>query len=80
MEAGGNILRSEIHELINSILNEEELPLHWKESVCAYLQKKGDITYCVNYRGTSVLPTTYKMFSNIISILTPNVDEITGDH
>jgi hypothetical protein len=35
IQAGGNILRSEIHKLINSIFNKEELPQQWKESTIA---------------------------------------------
>jgi len=35
----------------------------------------------VNYRGTSLLPTTYKILSNILlSRLTPYAEEIIGDH
>jgi hypothetical protein len=32
IQAGGEILRSKIHKLINSIWNKEELPDQWKES------------------------------------------------
>jgi hypothetical protein len=32
IQAGGNTLRFEIHKLINSIWNKEELPQQWKES------------------------------------------------
>jgi hypothetical protein len=31
-QAGGEILRSKIHKLINSSWNKEELPDQWKES------------------------------------------------
>ena len=45
----------------------------------AYL-KEGDITVCSNYRGISLLLTTYKILSNILlSRLTPYAEEITGD-
>jgi hypothetical protein len=33
IQAGGETLRSEIHKLINSILNKEELTDQWKESI-----------------------------------------------
>jgi hypothetical protein len=33
IQAGGEILLSEIHKLINSVWNKEELPDHWKESI-----------------------------------------------
>jgi DNA-binding MltR family transcriptional regulator len=33
IQAGGKILRSAIHKLINSVWNKEELPDQWKESI-----------------------------------------------
>jgi hypothetical protein len=33
IKAGGKILLSAIHKLINSVVNKEELPNHWKESI-----------------------------------------------
>jgi hypothetical protein len=41
IEAGGETLRSEIHELIKLIWNKEELPHQWKESVVVPIHKKG---------------------------------------
>jgi hypothetical protein len=32
IQAGGETLRPEIHKLVNSILNKEELPGQWKQS------------------------------------------------
>jgi hypothetical protein len=32
IQAGGEILRSGIHELMNSVCNEDELPHQWNES------------------------------------------------
>jgi len=75
------VLRSEIHKLINSIWNKEELPEEWKESITAPIYKKGDKTDCSNSRGISLLSTTYKILSNIpLSMLIPYAEEITGDH
>jgi len=72
IKAGGRTIRSEIHELINSIWNKEELSVEWKGSINVPTYNKGDITDCSNYRGTSLLPTTYKILSNILlSRLTP---------
>jgi hypothetical protein len=81
IKAGGRIIRSEIHKLIISIWNKEELPEEWKESVIVPIYKKGDKTDCSNYRGISLLTTTYKILSNILlSRLTPYAEEIIGDH
>ena len=43
------------------------------------IYKKGDKTDCSNYTGVSLLPTTYRILSNILlSRLTPYAEEITG--
>ena len=47
-------IRYEIHKLIYSIWNEEELPEAWKESIILPVYKKGDKTGCSNYRGISL--------------------------
>jgi hypothetical protein len=81
IQAGGNTLRSEIHKLINCIWNKEEMPEQWKESIIVPIYKKGNKTDCSNYRGISLLSTSYKILFNIfLSRLTPYVDEIIGDH
>jgi hypothetical protein len=41
IKTGSEILRSEIHRLICSIWNKEELPQQWKESIIVPLYKKG---------------------------------------
>ena len=53
----------------------------WKESTIVPIYMKGDKTDCSNYRGISLLPTTYKILFNILlSRLTPYAQEIIGDH
>jgi hypothetical protein len=81
IQAGGNTLGSEIHKPINCIWNKEELPEQWKESVIVPVDKKSDKTDCSNYRGISLLSTSYKILSKILlSGLTPYVDKVIGDH
>jgi hypothetical protein len=65
-QAGGEILRSEIHQLINSIWTKEELPEQWKKSITVPVHKKGDKTDCSNHRGISLLSTSYKILFNIL--------------
>jgi hypothetical protein len=62
IKAGGEMLLSAIHKLINSLWNREELPDQWKESIIVPVHKKGDKTDCNNYRGISLLSTSYKIF------------------
>ena len=63
IKEGGRTIRYQIHKLIISIWNKEELPEEWKESIIVSIHKKGDKTDCNNYRGVSLLPTTYKILS-----------------
>ena len=65
IKAGSRTIRNEIHELIISIWNKEELPEEWRELIIVPIYKKGDKTDCSNYRGISLLSTTYKILSNI---------------
>jgi hypothetical protein len=44
IQAGGEMLLSAIHKLINSVWNKEELPDQWKESIIVPVHKKGDKT------------------------------------
>jgi hypothetical protein len=81
IQAGGEILLPEIHKLINSVWNKEELPDQWKESIVVPIHNKSDKTDCNSYRGISLLSTLYKILSNILlSRLVPYIDEIIGDH
>jgi hypothetical protein len=81
IKAGGRTIRSEVHKLIISILNKEEFPEEWKESIIVHIYKKRDKTDCTKYSRISLLPTTYKILSNILlSRLIPYAEEIIGDH
>ena len=80
-KAGGRTICLEIHTLITSMWKKEKLTEEWKESIIVPIHKKGDKIDCNNYRGISLLPTTYKILSNILlSRLIPYTKEIVGDH
>jgi hypothetical protein len=79
VQAGAKRLCPEIHKLTKMIWN-KELPHQWKESIVVPIPKKGDKTDCSNYRGMSVLSTSCKIVSNILSRLTPYGYEIIVDH
>jgi hypothetical protein len=60
MKAGGETLCSEIHKLICSIWNKEELPQQWKESIIVPIYKKGDKTVIIIEESPSYqLPTKF---------------------
>jgi hypothetical protein len=74
-------IRCEIRKRINSIWNKKELTEDWKESFIVPIYKEAYKTDCSNYRGISLLPTTYKILSNILlSTLTPYLEEIIWYH
>jgi hypothetical protein len=78
---GGAALISKIHKLICAIWNREVLPEEWKEAIIVPIFKKGDKTDCNNYRGISLLPTCYKVLSNVlVARMTPYAEEIIGDY
>ena len=57
------------------------MPEEWKGSIIEPIHKKGDKTDCNNYRGISLLPTTYKILSNILlSRLISYTGEVIVDH
>jgi hypothetical protein len=81
IKARHETLCSEIHKLICSVWNKEELPQQWKESIIIPIHKKSDKTDCNKYRGISLISTAYKILSNILpASLTPYVNEIIGNH
>ena len=83
IKTGVRTIRCAIHKLITSISiwNKEELPEEWKESIIVPIHKKGNKTDCNNYRGISLLPTTYRiLFSILLSRLIPYAEEVIGDH
>jgi hypothetical protein len=56
------------------------MPDQWKKSIIVPVNKKGDKTDCNNYRGISLLITSYKILSNIlVSWLSPYIHEVSGD-
>ena len=66
IKAGGRTILCVIHKLVISIWNNEELKEEWKESIIVVIYKKGDKTDCNNCKGISLLPTMYKILSNIL--------------
>jgi len=62
IKAGCKTIRFQIHKLIFSVWNKEELPEGWKESIIAPIYKKGYKTDCSNYRGISLCQLSTKFY------------------
>jgi hypothetical protein len=80
IQATGEKLLSNIHKF-NKLIWYKELAHLWEDSIMLPIHKKDDKTDCSNYRGISLLSTSYKILSNILlARLTPYADENIGDH
>jgi sorting nexin-29 len=62
----GESLMQTLHRLVCKIWNEDEVPCDWRNSIICPIYKKGGKLMCDNYRGISLLPTTYKIVTYII--------------
>ena len=52
--------------IFSSIWNSEISPTSWETGLIVKLPKKGDLSYCGNWRGITLLSLTSKVFSRII--------------
>jgi hypothetical protein len=64
IQAGGDTLYSEIHNLINSIWNEQESLQQWKDSITVPIYRKGDKIGFSSYRISLVQTTCKLLFNN----------------
>ena len=55
-----------LHGLFEKIWREEKVPNDWKDGHLIKLPKKGDLSYCGNYRGITLLSIPGKVFSRIL--------------
>ena len=54
--------------------------MKWKESIIVPIHNKGDRMDCNNYRGISLLSTSYKIISNILlSRMSPYANETSTE-
>jgi hypothetical protein len=81
LQKGGPTIWRIIYELITEIWRQKQMPKEWKCGVICPILKKGDKTVCNNYRGISLLCTTYKVMARILAKrLEPYAVEIIGEY
>nr|CAH7721816.1 unnamed protein product [Callosobruchus chinensis] len=63
---GGATLINRLINLIWQIWEEEKMPNDWQNAIICPVHKKGDLTYCTNYRGIALLDVAYKILALIL--------------
>ena len=66
-EYGGNFGIKIRCKLFNCIMNTEQMPSAWRQSILIPIFKgKGDIQKCKNYRGIKLLSLTFKILERVV--------------
>jgi hypothetical protein len=63
---GGNDLKVHTVGLFNNIVDKSQIPQEWETGIVINIHKKRSKSKCENYRGITLLPTAYKLFTDII--------------
>ena len=66
IKAGGDTSEEVLLGLCNRIWSEEKIPEEWRKGLLIKLPKKGDLSYCKNWRGIMLLNMASKVFCRVI--------------
>jgi hypothetical protein len=55
-----------LYLLLEKIWKEEKIPEDWEEGLIIKIPKKGDLSYCNNWRGVTLLSIPSKILTRII--------------
>ena len=66
LEAGGEKVEWWLHDICRDLIEGQEAPNDWIESIIIPTHKKGDTTLCKNYRPISLMSHVYKVLAKII--------------
>ncbi|KAJ8371079.1 hypothetical protein SKAU_G00111070 [Synaphobranchus kaupii] len=66
LKADMETMEEMLHPLFKKIWEEDHTPSEWKEGYLIKLPKKGDLSYCSNCRGITLLSIPGKVFNRII--------------
>lgn len=76
---GGEEIREYLCKLLNKIWEAKRIPIEWNKTngLLVKLSKKGDLSWCENWRGISLLPIASKIFCRVIlNIMKDAVDKV----
>jgi hypothetical protein len=63
---GGNDFKAHIVQLFNNTVDNSQIPQEWETGIVIDIYKKGSKSKYENYRGITLLPAAYRLFTNII--------------
>jgi len=63
IKAGGDTSEEVLLDFCTRIWSEEKIPEEWKKGLLTKLLKKGDLSYCKNWRGIMLLNMASKDFA-----------------
>ena len=66
IKAGGDTSEEVLLNLSNSIWSEEKIPEEWRKGLLIKLPKKGDLSYCKNWRDIMLPNMASKVFCRVI--------------
>ena len=66
IKAGGDTSEEVLLDFCNRVWTEEKIPEEWSKGLLIKLFKKGDLSYCKNWRGIMLLNTAGKVFCRVI--------------
>ncbi|XP_039450571.2 uncharacterized protein LOC120429605 [Culex pipiens pallens] len=70
-----------LHQIVQRIWCEEQLPTDWLDGLITPIYKKGQRLDCPNYRGITILNSAYKVLSRILwSKLRPLTETFVGEY
>lgn len=81
LKAGGIELAKKLHKIILQVWEREDIPEDWRNAIIIPIHKKGDKRDPNNYRGISLLSTSYKVLSKVLQKrLEKYTEEIIEEH
>ena len=66
LKEGGAEIVDSLHELLNLVWKEEEIPTDWTKGLLVKLPKSGDLSQCDKWRGITLLSIPSKVLTRII--------------